>query len=193
MGIVDRVFGRGSQASGSQEASSPDEQALQRYRYLVRTAPPEAIEEAHRDAFARLTPAQRERVLQELNAAAPPGERVTDPNRADPQTLARMATRAELRQPGTIERTLGQGTGPGLGGMFASSLMGSIVGSVIGSAIAHQFLGGFPHGPEPTSGDDLAARDTADDSDPGADDVDSGDVGDSGDFGDSAGGDFGEF
>src|SRR6267143_6520108 len=104
MGILDRVFGQqqpsppGDAQRAPQELS--DEQALQRYRYLVRTAPPEAIEEAHREAFARLTPEQRAQLLRELNAAAPANERISDPSRDDPQTLARMATRAELRQPG---------------------------------------------------------------------------------------------
>jgi hypothetical protein len=160
--------------------ASPDEQALQRYRYLVRTAPPEAIEQVHREAFERLTPAQRQQLLQELNAAAPANEQVADPGRADPQTLARMATRAELRQPGALERTL---SGPGLGGMFASSLIGSVVGSVIGSAIAHQLLGGFPH--SPAAGDEPA-------SDAVADDADSGGDADSEGFGDDLGGGFGD-
>jgi len=43
-------------------------------------------------------------VLRELNAVTPPNERVTDESRADPRTLARMATRSELRQPGVLER-----------------------------------------------------------------------------------------
>jgi hypothetical protein len=184
MGILDRLFGheRPSASKDVQRApeTSPDEQALQRYRYLVRTAPPEAIEQAHREAFERLTPEQRQQVLRELNAAAPADERVADPSRADPQTLARMATRAELRQPGAIERTLG---GPGLGGMFASSLMGSVVGSVIGSAIAHQMLGGLPHSPAAEDGPGSNAA---------ADDADSGGEADGGGLGDDLGGGFGD-
>jgi len=184
MGILDRLLGR-DRPSASRDVqrapeASPDEQALQRYRYLVRTAPPEAIEEAHREAFERLTPEQRQQALRELNAAAPENERIADPARADPRTLARMATRAELRQPGTIERTLG---GPGLGGMFASSPMGSVVGSVIGSAIAHQFLGGFSH--EPATGEEPASDAAA------GDDADVAEA-DSGDSGDDLGGGLGD-
>ena len=37
----------------------PDEVAVERYRYLLRTAPPETIEAAHHEAFARLTEEQR--------------------------------------------------------------------------------------------------------------------------------------
>ena len=177
MGILDRLFGQQQPSAPGDAQRAPqelsDEQALQRYRYLVRTAPPEAIEEAHREAFARLTPEQRAQVLQELNAAAPAQERISDPSRIDPQTLARMATRAELRQPGFLERRLG-GTGPGgpgLGGMFASSLLGSVVGSVIGSAIAHQFLGGPEHLAADTPGDHVATDEGVAD-----DDVDTADA-----------------
>src|SRR5882762_3151257 len=188
MGILDRIFGQqqppppGDAQPAPQELS--DEQALQRYRYLVRTAPPEAIEEAHREAFARLKPEQHAQLLRELNAAAPANERISDPSRNDPQTLARMATRAELRQPGFLEQRLG-GTAlgsPGLGGMFASSLLGSVVGSVIGSAIAHQFLGGFhDHG---VAGDEAASDASA------GDDADVAEA-DSGDSGDDLGGGLG--
>jgi hypothetical protein len=56
-----------------------------------------------------------------------------------------MATRAEMRQPGFMERTFGGGGfgGGGFGSMLAGSLLGSIAGNFIGTAIAHQFLGGF--------------------------------------------------
>lgn len=54
---------------------SPDEQAVERYRYLLRTAPPETIEAAHAEAFSKLTPEQRRMVLGELRASAPASER----------------------------------------------------------------------------------------------------------------------
>ena len=84
----------------------PDEQAVERYRYLLRTAPPETIEEAHAEAFAKLTPEQRRMVLQELNSTLTPAERAAGATYDDdPRSLARLATRAEMRQPGTLERT----------------------------------------------------------------------------------------
>src|SRR4051795_3313739 len=120
MGLLDRLFGRRSQARDQYAAPGdyrgrpenlPDEQAVARYRYLLRTAPPEQIEQAHAEAFAQLTPDQRQQVLAQLAAAVPAGER---PRTDDPQTLARVATRAEIRRPGTLERALG-GFGPGGG------------------------------------------------------------------------------
>ncbi|MET0765702.1 MAG: hypothetical protein ABWY29_12615 [Blastococcus sp.] len=172
MGLFDRLFGRrpreqyppaqygGHQGGYSGGQQLPDEQAIQRYRYLLRTAPPEKIEQAHAEAFAQLTTDQRQQVLAQLAAAVPAGER---PRTDDPATLARVATRAEMRQPGTLERALGgygpgygqggygpggygQGGyggygrggygGPGMGSMIGGSLLGTIGGLVIGTAVA---------------------------------------------------------
>lgn len=121
-----------------------DEQAVERYRYMLRTAPPEAIEQAHEEAFAKLTPEQRRMALEQLTQVASPGDRryLSD----DPRSLARLATRAEIRQPGMLERVFGggYGGGMGLGGMLAGSLLASVAGSFIGSAIAENFFHDHP-------------------------------------------------
>ena len=72
-------------------ASSEDERAIARYKYLLRTAPPEDIERVHTEAFAKLSPEQRQMVLQRLNEDLPEGER---PRSDQPADLARSATRA---------------------------------------------------------------------------------------------------
>src|SRR5215213_102044 len=148
MGFLKRLFGYEeeprnkppaptySTSGKGQRPPDADEQALQRYRYMLNTAPPELIEQAHEEAFAKLTPAQRTQVLRELAAAAPEGERAAlASSRDDPKALARVATRAELRQPGTMERTLGAPTmgGMGMGGMMAGTIFGSLVASFVGS------------------------------------------------------------
>ena len=152
-----------------------DQQALERYRYMLRTAPPDDIERAHEEAFAQLSPDQRAAVLRELAREVSPSEATGD----DPKSLARMATRAEMRQPGTMERTFGAGAGvPGLGSMFLSTLAGAFVGS----AIADAFFG--------NEGSSDASADAGDGGEGGADTGDwGGDAG--GDFGDIGGGDFG--
>ena len=124
-----------------------DQQAIERYRYMLRTAPPDAIEEAHAEAFAKLTESQRRAVLEGLKEVTPPREQGAAATSTDPQSLARMATRAEVRQPGILERLLGgtQG-GPGFGSMLAGSLLGSIAGTVLGSMVAQHFLGGSAAG-----------------------------------------------
>jgi hypothetical protein len=106
-----------------------DRTAIERYRYLLRTAPPENIEEAHADAFARLTPAQRRQVLERLADELPAAERPTSSD--DPGSLARAATRAEMRRPGTLERVFG---GAGMGGL-AGGLLAGVALAFVGSAV----------------------------------------------------------
>jgi hypothetical protein len=164
------------------QPNQADEQAIERYRYLLRTAPPDAIEQAHEEAFSRLTPEQRRLVLDQLASVSTPEEMRNATE--DPRSLARLATRAEVRQPGILERQFGSarggpgagmGGGMGFGGMIAGSLLGSIAGTVIGSAIAHSF---FDQNPMQDAGDEAASLDQTE-----ADaDMDQ-DFGDFGDFG----------
>src|SRR5688572_3656217 len=103
-----------------------DARALERYHYMIQTAPPETIERAHEEAFAKLTPEQRRLVLAELAKSAPASESaaVAATPVDDTRALARTATRAELRQPGVMERAMaGGGGGMGLGASLLSSFM----------------------------------------------------------------------
>ena len=151
-----------------------DAQAIARYRYLLRTAPPEAIEQAHAEAFAQLTPEQRRRLLEELAADMPDAERNAALRSGDqPGALARVATRAELREPGAMERAWNRtsaapapGMGMGLSGMFAGSFLASMAGSVLGTVMAQQFFGAHPvpsHLLDSGSGTNVAGGDLADD------------------------------
>lgn len=196
MGLLDRLLGReprdrgygagpyaqpGSPRQGgslgTSSGRSADDVAIDRYRYLLRTAPPDAVEQAHAEAFAQLTPEQRRQVLAELGATVPPNERAASD---DPQSLARMATRAEMRSPGTLEQTFrGQGgPGPSFGSMVGSSLLGTVAGVVIGSAVANMMFG-------PAFGD--PSQDYVGDAGAGAEGGDAGS--DGGDAGYDGGGD----
>lgn len=162
-------------APAGRAPQDPDEAAIERYRYMLRTAPPDTVEQAHAEAFAQLTPEQRQKVLADLSSAVPESERATS---SDPRSLARMATRAEMRQPGTMERTLGGGGGrggPGMGSMIAGTLLASVAGAFIGTAIADAMFDD-----EPPAEEDLAAEE------PVEEPVDDG-------GGWDEGGDFGEF
>jgi hypothetical protein len=183
MGFLDRLLGRSEPAASPAPPAAPetltDEQALERYRYLVRTAPPDAIEQAHEQAFAALTPEQRRQALQDLSAEVPEEERATDD---DPRSLARMATRAEVSRPGTVERAFGGG---GVLGGAGGLLLTSFAGAFVGTAIAQSLWGDF--GGE---GDGGGEADQSADADAGGDSGDAGaDAGDAG--GDFGGGDFG--
>ncbi len=215
MGFLDRLLGRESATQGRQtgyeqprsrgrEPHAPganaDERAVARYKYLLRTASPDQLEQIHAEAFAQLTPEQRRQVLAELSRDLPAGEQATSDS---PQDLARVATRAEMRRPGYLENAFSRGSfgggGLGMGGTIMGSMMGTIGGVIIGSAIADALFDGYDSSPEAE-----AAGDTTGDAGSGgsADDVgaaDSGDdvAGDSGGWGDSGadagGGDFGGF
>lgn len=189
MGLFDRLFGDEPNTSAAPAAPrrprTDDEIAVERYRYLLRTAPPETIEQVHAEAFAKLTDDQRAIIYRELTANAPAGEA---PRGADPASLAQAATRSELRQPGTMERSF---QAPSFGAMVGSSLLGTVAGYVIASALVSAFL------PMDAGANDTAS-DSGEQSDPGADPgADSGadasaDAGGFGDFGGDAGG-FGDF
>ncbi|GAA4734373.1 hypothetical protein GCM10023216_28830 [Isoptericola chiayiensis] len=140
---------------GGGTARSQDEVAIDRYRYLLRTAPPDAVEQAHAEAFAQLTPEQRRQVLAEVGASVPENERATSD---DPQSLARMATRAEMRNPGTLENTFRGGGAPGFGSMVGSSLLGTVAGVVIGSAVANAMFGPAFGDPGTPVAEDAAAE-----------------------------------
>ena len=204
MGFLDRLLGRPEQPEQPRRAAAPqrtdDEIAVERYRYLLRTAPPETIEQVHTEAFSKLTDEQRDLLFQQLTENAMEGER---PANAEPATLAKSATRAELRQPGTLDRAFGGDQaggrqGPGFGSMLGASLLGTVAGYVVGSALVSAFLPDLGGGAD-ASGD--AGGDSATDSgtdsgtetnaESGADS--GGDFGgDSGGFGDfGGGGDFG--
>jgi hypothetical protein len=218
VGLLDRLLGRNRRDSYSPPGpssypppsgevppapgSAEDQRAIERYRYLLKTAPPEQIEEAHAEAFAQLTPEQRRQVLDQLVTT---GEH---PQGDDPRSLARAATRAEVRHPGTLERTFGgygggagPGYGPGRGGgygpsfgsMVGGSMLGTIGGLVIGTAVADAlFDTGLGDGGLFGGEDEMASADGGDgfgneDAGPGAE----GDYGDGTVGGDFGGGDFG--
>ncbi|MGZ2223817.1 hypothetical protein [Glutamicibacter nicotianae] len=140
----------GNRGYGNPQASAPsreDQAAIEKYRYMLRTAPPQDMERAHAEAFARLTPQQRELLHHELNEQLPPAER---PRSQDPRDLARSATRAEISRPGFMDKLLGSGgKGRGLGmaagaaGGLGVGLLGGVAGAFIGTAIAGPLLDGF--------------------------------------------------
>ena len=201
MSFFDRLFGTDDQsttnrtASGSRASSptrSDDEIAVERYRYLLRTAPPETIEQVHRDAFSKLTPQQRDIMFEQLTANAPRGER---PAANDAASLATAATRSELRSPGTMERSLsggaqahalGGGQGMGFGGTFGSSMLGTVAGYVVASSLMSMFL------PGPEMATDAGADTGADSgADSGADTATDASADTGGDLGGDAGADMG--
>ena len=140
--------GYSNQRPAAAEVSREDQAAIEKYKYMLRTAPPQEMERAHAEAFSRLTPQQRALLQSELSEQLPAAER---PASDRPQDLARAATRAEVSRPGFMEKILGSGSGRSrmAGGLAAGAgglgvgLLGGVAGAFIGTAIAGPLLEGF--------------------------------------------------
>ena len=204
MGFLDRLLGRTPEPQVMVNTNrpprtavtpDPDAQAVERYRYLLRTAPPDELERAHTEAFERLTPEQREIARRDLEGAVPPSEA---PRSTDAADLARAATRAEMRAPGTLERSFASGSAPpGLGGSFLQTFAAVFIATSVANALFGSY--GYPDqatdaGTDPSASEagdaGVAEADAADAGEWDAADaggLESGDVGGFGDFGDFGG------
>lgn len=119
-------------AAGSAPAvSDADRAAIARYDYLLQTADPHRVEQMHREAFARLTPAQRAQVQARMQAELAPGER---PASASPEDLARAAGRTEAARPGRMRALLARVRGVGAAGAVGGAAVG-VLGAVAGGAV----------------------------------------------------------
>ncbi|KQZ24357.1 hypothetical protein [Microbacterium sp. Root553] len=136
-------------ARGSSSVSDADRAAIARYDYLLQTADPHRIEQMHREAFDRLTPAQRAQVQERMQAELAPGER---PSSASSHDLARAAGRTEAAAPGRMRSLLsrvrgGGGAGAGrvggmaVGGMAVGGAAVGVLGAVAGGAVLSSVAG----------------------------------------------------
>ena len=128
-------------ASGASSSLTADDRAaIARYDYLLRTADPDRVEQMHREAFARLTPAQRAHVKERMDADLAPHER---PRTDTADDLARTAARAEAARPGRMSGLLakaGRGGLVGAGVVGAGGLLAAVAGGAIVSAVAGPLL-----------------------------------------------------
>lgn len=131
--------GTGSAAS----VSDADRAAIARYDYLMQTADPQRVEQIHREAFARLTPAQRDHIAQRMQTEFGPGER---PASASADDLARAAGRAEAMRPGRMRGLLPRVSGAGAGGVAVAAggaaigMLGAVAAGSVLSAAAGPLL-----------------------------------------------------
>lgn len=133
------------------QVSDTDRAAIARYDYLLDTADPHQIEQVHREAFSRLSPAQREQIEQRMRAELPTHEH---PRSTEPADLARTAARTEAGHPGLLRGLLaraggstsrsgpGMASGVALGGaaVAAGGLLSVVAGGAIVSSIAGPLL-----------------------------------------------------
>lgn len=133
--------GRGQQ--GDRTAIEED-QTVRRYRYLLRTAPTDALEAAHVHALRRLTTAARTAVLAGVQDGFAAGNRV---NPDDVAKVAHLLTAGERRNPGAF--------------LFACqpSVLADLAAAVIHSQEAASLFAGYAawDGADPEPEDESAA------------------------------------
>lgn len=139
-----------SQGAGPGRNTS-DRADVARYAYLLQTAPPRQLEQVHREAFAKLSPAQRD----ELRSTLEQGDPVYGASASSsPQDLAVAATRVQSAHPGTLQRILGgasrNGSRGGLGkaavlggaGLAAGGILTAVAGGAVLSSVGGTLLQG---------------------------------------------------
>lgn len=129
-----------ARAAAPRAVSDADRAAIARYDYLLETADPYRVEQIHREAFSRLTPAQRAQVQERMNAELSPAER---PQSASPGDLARAAGRTEAAGPGRMRGLLSRVRGAGAAGAVggaAVGVLGVVAVGAVGSAVAAPLL-----------------------------------------------------
>ncbi|MET3770018.1 hypothetical protein ABIB15_002722 [Marisediminicola sp. UYEF4] len=120
-------------ANASGVIDNADRAAIARYDYLLQTAEPHQIEQVHREAFERLTPAQRDQIRERMRADLPDHEH---PRTSGADDLARAAARTEAGRPGFLRGLLARAGGQdsrSVGGIGRGALLG---GAAAGAGIA---------------------------------------------------------
>ena len=121
-----------------------DREVQQRYRQVLRNAPPELVEDAHAEAFAQLDPQERRQLARQLRQQGQqhhhhfddPYDRDDDQYDEDPRTLARMAQQAEQRNPNVLDQVFGGQPGPLNNPLVKMAMAGAA------ALAARRFLGG---------------------------------------------------
>jgi hypothetical protein len=84
-------------------ADAPEDPLVRQYRYLLRTAPVDALESAHAEAIPLLSEAHRESLLETVRSSLLVGDRLTTSAHAK---IAHLVTDGERRAPGQLLRAL---------------------------------------------------------------------------------------
>jgi hypothetical protein len=151
MGLLDRFFRGRRTPTPSDAPPLTGPEAIARWRYLLVTAPPEALTTAHAEGLAGLEADLRAEVLQRLRtalSALEPGAVVP----ADGAVLVRAAARAERRAPGFLERALSADS-------RGQRALTGLAAAVVTSSVATPFLRNFQPGLSPDALADRRAPD----------------------------------
>lgn len=130
------------------------DEALQRYNQIAPQLPPEEYELSAEEAFARMSPRERQQFAQLLSQQARQqgvrfqdldGDGVDDRMQQDPRYLAQTMSRMQQQRPGFLEQLLGGAMGGGMGSAMGSGMQrgGAQQGNLLDNPLAKAALGGI--------------------------------------------------
>jgi hypothetical protein len=128
--------------AGGRHQDLDDYEVQQRYRQVLRNAPPDVLDDAHTQAFSQLSPQQRMQLAQQLQQqSAQMGHPYGSPydrfdQDVDPRYLGQMARQAEQRNPGILDQIFGGQPGPLNNPLVKMAMAGAA------AMAARRFLGG---------------------------------------------------
>jgi hypothetical protein len=128
------------QPDSSDEASVDEDVVVRQYRYLLRTAPADALEAAHVDAIPVLSQAHQESLLETVQRSLLVGGHLTTSHHAK---IAHLVTAGEQRAPGQLLQAL------------PAEVLKSLAAAVLDSEASFGLLGGYASwdGAEPQPAD----------------------------------------
>lgn len=139
-------FLRRTQPGHGSDAEPVEDQAVRQYRYLLRTAPVDALEAAHTQALLRLSDAARAELLRTVQDILVTGMRLTP---SDINSLGHLMTLGERRTPGALVSA------------YSPEPLHSLATEVIGSEAVFGLFGGYAlwDGADPEAADEAAETD----------------------------------
>jgi hypothetical protein len=126
-----------------------DQEAMDRYREVAPHLPSDVYEDSAAEAFARLSPEERQEFARYLRERARQ-QRVSlpdldqdgqDDRYQDPRELARVTSRLQQQQPGFLEGLLGGGRGEGIRNALDNPLAKAALAGIAAMA-AQRIMGG---------------------------------------------------
>lgn len=111
---------------------TPDYDSVERYKYVLAVAPPQALEQAHFESLVALTDEQRGQLHDSLAASG-----VSAASGFGPEDLARSMTQAERQRPRTLAVALG------LTGLRSSALPGDTLAAFLDGVVRSRAVAGL--------------------------------------------------
>lgn len=136
------IFRKRHDSEGEPE-NAPEDPVVRQYRYLLRTAPADALAAAHAEAIPLLSEAHHESLLETIRATLLVGDHLTS---TDDAKIAHPVINAEQRSPGQLLTAL------------PAKALQALAASVLGSEASFGLLSGYAqwNGAEPEHLDDSA-------------------------------------